>query len=113
VSLTAAVVADKLYSDEEWRWFRSRRSTGRSAWQNRPCRATIRSADTVLDLGCGGGIDTILAAHRTGPTGRAIALGFLPEMVTRTADACAESVCPTWSRWRVSWRPFRCRTTVT
>jgi hypothetical protein len=31
VSLTAAVVAHKLYSDEEWRWFRSRRSTGRSA----------------------------------------------------------------------------------
>jgi hypothetical protein len=49
------------------------------------------------------------APHRP----HAIALGFLPEMVTRTADACAESVCPTWSRWRVSWRPFRCRTTVT
>jgi arsenite methyltransferase len=31
-----------------------------------------------------------LAAHRTGPAGRVIALDFLPEMLTRTADAAAE-----------------------
>ncbi len=35
--------------------------------------------------------DTILAARRTGPTGRVIALDFLPEMLQRTADAAAEA----------------------
>jgi len=43
----------------------------------------------VLDLGCGAGIDTILAARRTGAGGRVIALDFLPEMLTRTAAAAA------------------------
>ena len=45
----------------------------------------------MLDLGCGGGIDTIFAAHRTGPAGRVIALDFLPEMLTRTANAASEA----------------------
>src|SRR6185369_13467325 len=45
----------------------------------------------VLDLGCGSGIDTILAAHQTGPTGRVIALDFLPEMLERTAKAAREA----------------------
>jgi arsenite methyltransferase len=45
----------------------------------------------VLDLGCGGGIDTIFAAHRTGPAGRVIALDFLPEMLTRTPNAASEA----------------------
>jgi SAM-dependent methyltransferase len=45
----------------------------------------------VLDLGCGGGIDTILAAHRTGPAGRVIALDFRSEMLTRTANAASEA----------------------
>ena len=49
--------------------------------------AEIMPGDTVLDLGCGGGIDTIIAARRTGPTGRVIALDFLPEMLARTTSA--------------------------
>lgn len=53
--------------------------------------ADIRPGDTVLDLGCGGGIDTILAARRTGQGGRVIALDFLPEMLARTAHAAAEA----------------------
>jgi arsenite methyltransferase len=53
--------------------------------------AEIRPGETILDLGCGGGIDTILAARRTGPAGRAIGLDFLPEMLERTAAAAAEA----------------------
>ena len=50
--------------------------------------AELRSGETVLDLGCGGGVDTILAAHEVGPTGRAIGIDLLDEMVERaTANA--------------------------
>jgi arsenite methyltransferase len=49
--------------------------------------AGISPGETVLDLGCGGGIDTILAAQRTGPNGRVFALDFLPEMLHRTTTA--------------------------
>jgi len=52
---------------------------------------SIEPGDVVLDIGCGGGIDSILAARRTGPTGRVIALDFLPEMLERTAAAAAEA----------------------
>lgn len=51
----------------------------------------IRLGDVVLDIGCGGGIDTVLAARRTGPTGKVYALDFLPEMLERTALAAAQA----------------------
>jgi arsenite methyltransferase len=53
--------------------------------------ANIRSGDTVLDLGCGGGIDVMIAARLTGSRGRAIGLDFLPEMLDRTQKAAAEA----------------------
>jgi arsenite methyltransferase len=56
--------------------------------------ASIEPGDTVLDLGCGCGIDTILAARRTGTAGRVIALDFLPAMLARTAEAAAQAGLP-------------------
>jgi arsenite methyltransferase len=54
---------------------------------NHLAHADIEPGDVVLDLGCGGGIDSILAAHEVGPTGRVMALDFLPEMLERTDEA--------------------------
>jgi arsenite methyltransferase len=51
--------------------------------------ADIEAGERILDLGCGAGIDTIMAARRAGPTGRVIALDFLPEMLERTQQAAA------------------------
>ena len=53
--------------------------------------AGIEEGETILDIGAGAGIDSVLAAQRTGPTGRVIALDFLPEMLERTAAAAAEA----------------------
>jgi arsenite methyltransferase len=53
--------------------------------------AEIAQGDTVLDLGCGAGIDSILAAYRAGPSGRVIALDFLPEMLAQAKEAVAET----------------------
>ncbi len=47
-----------------------------------PIRAAgLTPGEVVIDLGCGGGIDTILAARAVGPTGKAIGLDMLPEML--------------------------------
>lgn len=50
----------------------------------------LRAAETVLDLGSGAGLDSILAARRVGPTGKVIGVDFAAEMVEkakRNADA--------------------------
>lgn len=52
--------------------------------------ADLEAGETVLDLGCGGGVDSLIAARRVGPTGRVIGLDFLPEMLQRAGRA-AES----------------------
>lgn len=51
--------------------------------------ADVRPGDVVLDLGCGAGLDLLLAAGRVGPEGRVIGIDASPEMLAR-ARANAE-----------------------
>ncbi len=43
--------------------------------------ASLRPGETVVDLGCGGGLDVLLAAAKVGPTGKAIGIDMTPEML--------------------------------
>lgn len=43
----------------------------------------IEPGQTVVDLGCGAGMDSILAARRVGPSGKVIGLDMTPEMIRK------------------------------
>jgi SAM-dependent methyltransferase len=43
--------------------------------------ANLKPGETVVDLGCGGGLDVFLAAAKVGPTGKAIGIDMTPEML--------------------------------
>jgi SAM-dependent methyltransferase len=45
--------------------------------------ASLRPGETVVDLGCGGGLDVFLAAARVGPTGKAVGIDMTAEMIER------------------------------
>lgn len=91
VPATTAAVAHKLYSSEELDALPQSAVQRALGVANHLRFAGITPGETVLDLGCGGGIDTILAARQAGPTGRVIALDFLPEMIERTAASTHEA----------------------
>lgn len=68
---------------------------GARAWAlgvGNPVRhAQLRPGETVLDVGSGGGIDSILAARRVSPGGHVIGLDILHEMTARAAEHAAEA----------------------
>src|SRR5439155_18366252 len=45
--------------------------------------ADLRAGETVVDLGCGGGLDVLLAAPKVGATGKAIGIDMTPDMIDR------------------------------
>jgi arsenite methyltransferase len=94
-----ASVARRLYSDEEL----ADVPAGAVEWAlgvGTPVRyARLQPGQTVLDIGSGGGIDTILAARRVGPKGNAIGLDVLEEMCERGRRHAAEAGVEEWTRF--------------
>jgi SAM-dependent methyltransferase len=43
--------------------------------------ASLRPGETVVDLGCGGGLDVFLAARKVGPAGKAIGMDMTEDMI--------------------------------
>jgi len=78
---TRSPVAERLYDPEQLALL-PRGAIEQALGVGNPVRAAgLRPGEVVVDLGCGGGIDTILAAHAVAPGGRAIGLDMLPEML--------------------------------
>src|SRR5207302_4351472 len=50
----------------------------------------IDRGEVVLDLGCGGGTDLLIAAQMTGPTGRATGVDMTDAMLNRARVSAAE-----------------------
>ena len=48
--------------------------------------AELKDGETVLDLGCGGGLDAFLAANKVGQKGKVIGIDMTPEMIKKAAE---------------------------
>lgn len=46
----------------------------------------INEGETVLDIGCGAGVDTLIAAMMVGPHGRVVGIDLIPEMLVRSRE---------------------------
>jgi arsenite methyltransferase len=92
-------VARRFYTDEEL----AEVPTGAVVWSlsvGNPVRyALLKKGETVLDIGSGGGIDTILAAQRVGPGGKAIGLDILEEMCARGGRHATEAGVQGWTEF--------------
>ena len=91
VESTGGAVACALYSEEELAQVPTSAADLALGVGNHLRHADIRPGQTVLDIGCGAGIDTILAARRTGSGGEVIGLDVLPEMLERTVRAAGDA----------------------
>lgn len=53
--------------------------------------ANLQSGDVVVDFGCGGGIDVILAARKVGEQSKVVGIDFASEMIEQAKQAVTES----------------------
>ena len=48
--------------------------------------AGLHASEAVVDLGCGGGIDVVLAAHAVGSAGRVVGVDAAPQMIKKARE---------------------------
>lgn len=53
--------------------------------------AGLRAGETVVDLGCGGGLDVFLAAAKVGPAGKAIGIDMTDSMIALARSNAAKA----------------------
>ncbi len=46
----------------------------------------VHEGESVLDIGCGCGVDTLIAAIMVGPKGKAVGIDLVPEMLVRARE---------------------------
>jgi SAM-dependent methyltransferase len=52
----------------------------------------IQEGETVLDIGCGTGVDTLIAAIMVGPEGKVVGIDMVPEMLERAMKNLNETI---------------------
>lgn len=88
---TKSTVAERLYDPAQLALLPSG-AIEQALGVGNPIRAAgLRPGEVVIDLGAGGGIDTILAARAVAPSGKAIGLDMLPEMLEVAARHAVEA----------------------
>jgi arsenite methyltransferase len=75
-------LAERLYGQEELVDFPASVTNVSLGCGNPIAIVNLKPGETVLDLGCGGGIDCFLAARAVGPTGSVIGIDMTESMVT-------------------------------
>lgn len=89
-------VAETIYSPEELASLPTGAATSALGLDHPVRAAHLQPGEMVLDLGCGGGIDTLLAACAVAPTGCAIGVDMTHEMIELAqANAAAMGVTNT------------------
>lgn len=53
--------------------------------------ADLAPGEIVVDFGCGGGLDVVLAAGKVGQGGKVVGVDFAPEMIKRARQAVTEA----------------------
>jgi arsenite methyltransferase len=89
-------MAQRFYSDQELASVPAQAVDWALGVGNPVRHAGLSEGEVVLDIGSGGGIDTVLAAHHVGPTGRVIGLDMLAEMCERGRSAVKEAGVAAW-----------------
>ena len=105
---TAVEAVRRLYSAEQLAVLPSG-AIAQALGVGNPIRAAaLRPGEVVIDLGCGGGIDTILAARAVGPDGKALGLDMLPEMLDAASGHAAAHGVPNveWLRGELEAIPL-------
>jgi arsenite methyltransferase len=90
-------VARRLYSDQELTEVPAAAVQWALGVGNPVRYAVLQRGQAVLDVGSGGGIDTILAARRVGSQGHAIGLDTLTEMCERGRRHAAQAGVEGWT----------------
>ena len=100
-----SVAAAFGYTEEELAGLPAEANMGLSCG-NPVAIASLRPGEVVVDLGCGGGIDVLLAARKVGPTGKAIGVDMTADMLQRARPEPRRSVLRTSSS--TSRKSIRC-----
>lgn len=87
---TAAVSKALGYSEEDLSMVPEGANMGLGCG-NPQAIASLKSGETVLDLGCGGGFDLFLASRQVGEGGFVIGVDMTPDMVSKARQNVAEA----------------------
>jgi arsenite methyltransferase len=74
-------ITSGIYADSDTSTLPAEAKAASLGCGNPTALAELKSGETVLDLGSGGGIDVLLSAGRVGPTGKAYGLDMTDEML--------------------------------